>query len=167
MVYNKQKPNVLDLTEKEFNYIKKILKKYLMGIVICKSTGAVLYQFQVDSTINIDLFSQFIAALAMFGEELGGIKRITIEGNPLEMSSLVKHDLIITAFFRPDMIKDYLEVEAAKCLDEFYEEFKEPLTKDKCNMDIYKRFDKRMWEIVQDYLIRIGAFDLNFFYFIR
>ena len=165
--YNKQKPNFLDLNEREFKYIKKILDKYLIGIVIYNNSGIVLYQFQVDSKVNIDLLSQFISALSMLGEELGGIKKITINGNNLEMRSMEKYNLIITALFKPDMVKDYLEYEAEKCLDLFYEEFKEFIEKNKCNQDIYKRFDKTMWDLIQDYLIRIGAFDLNFFYFIR
>ena len=45
-----------------------------MGIVVCQNTGTVLYEFRVHESIKIDLFSQFIAALAMFGEELGKIK---------------------------------------------------------------------------------------------
>ncbi|MBD3352879.1 MAG: hypothetical protein GF364_15455 [Candidatus Lokiarchaeota archaeon] len=157
----------LDLNEQELNYILKILRKYLMGIVISKTSGSILYHFEVDHSINTDLFSQFIAALAMFGEELGNIRRILIEGLNLEMNSLVKNNLIITAFFRPDMVTDYLEEEASKCLDEFSEKFADQLEKDRCNQDIYKCFDKNMWELIQDYLIRIGAFDLEFFHFTR
>lgn len=156
-----------NLTEKELTYITKILRRYLMGIIISRDTGNILYEFQMDPTIKIDLFSQFIAALAMFGDELVNIKRIIIEGINIEMSSLMKNGLIITAFFKPDMVTDYLEAEAEKTLDEFYEVFKELIEKDRCNRDIYKKFDSRMWAIIQDYLIRLGVFDLNFLHFMR
>jgi hypothetical protein len=156
-----------DLTDKERIYISKVLKRYLMGIIISKNNGNILYEFQIDPSIKIDLFSQFIAALAMFGDELVNIKRIIIEGLNIEMSSLMKHGIIITAFFKPDMVKDYLETEAEQCLDEFYEAFKSSIESNRGNLDVYKKFDNRMWALIQAYLIRLGFFDLNYLNFMR
>lgn len=138
--------------------VQKYVQKYLMGIFICTSGGNVLYSFQIDPMIHVDLVSQFIAALSIFGSEnVGKIKRILIEGLNVEMNILTKHDLIITIFFRPNMVKDYLNDEAEKALDIFYREFEKPLKQGKTNQSIYMTFDEAMCVLIHDYLIRIDV----------
>ncbi len=159
---------VIDFSPTELSYINKILKKYLMGIIISRNSGDVLYSFQIDSSIKIDLFSQFIAALSIFGEEVGKIKRILIEGLNIEMTIVSsKNGLIFTSFFRPEMVSDYLDQEASKCLQIFYSTFKEPLDKGRCNQLIYESFEPQMYKIIRSYLIRIGALDTNYLTFFR
>ena len=71
-----------------------------------------------DPSLNVDLISQFVAALNMFGaESVGKIKRILIEGLNVEMNIVSKHDLIGTIFFRPNMVKDHLDQEATMALE--------------------------------------------------
>ncbi|MHA2017545.1 MAG: hypothetical protein ACTSXY_04635, partial [Promethearchaeota archaeon] len=75
--------------------IQKILNKYMLGVFIARKGGDILYskQFQSDSTININLMSNFISALSMFGEEnIGDIKRIFVEGLNITMNIVSKHD---------------------------------------------------------------------------
>ena len=134
-----------NLTPDQCNYTQKILKRYILGIFICRSGGDVLYSFQIDPTIKVDLISQFIAALHMFGEEnTGKIRRIFIEGLNIEMNIVTTHDLIFTAFFRPNMVKDYLKEESIHCLELFYDKFKEQLSNGKSNSSIYETFDNTM-----------------------
>ena len=69
------------LTDEQCNLVQKKLKKFMLGIFICRDGGDVLFSYQIDPSLKIDLLSNFIAALSMFGEEnLGQIKRIFIEG---------------------------------------------------------------------------------------
>jgi hypothetical protein len=55
------------------------------------------------------------------------------------------------------MVQEYLEEESERLLDSFYQQFREPLEKGKINQAIYERFDRTTWEIVKDYLVRIGV----------
>ncbi len=137
--------------------VNDILKDYLMAIIISRFSGEVLYYIQIDPLIKIDLFTQFLAALSMFGEEsIGKIKRINIEGLNVELSLLSKHNLIATYFFRPDVVEDYLNDEAEKCLDLFYDEFKEQIDSNRSNLMIYDRFDEKMCHIVYEYMVRLN-----------
>lgn len=146
------------IPEHQCKVIKKILKKYVLGLVVSRNTGDVLYNFQVDPEIRMDLISQFIAALAMFGEEnVGQINRIFIGGINIELSIVQRHDLILTAFFRPNMVKDYLEEEAQRGLDLFYEKFRTQLQQKKNNQAIYESFDDEICHLITDYLVKIGV----------
>ena len=49
--------------------VQKFLEKYILAIGICRAGGDLLYYFQVDPSLQMDLIAQFIAALSMFGEE--------------------------------------------------------------------------------------------------
>jgi hypothetical protein len=140
------------------NIIPKILKKYLLGIFISRAGGEMLYSFQVDESIRTELIAQFIAALAMFGEEnMGKISRIMIQGLDVEMSILSRYNLILTVLFKPNMVQRYLDVEAEKAIEAFYAQFKEPLEKGRLNQSIYQKFDKTMWELIKEYLVHIGV----------
>jgi hypothetical protein len=146
------------LPEKQCTIIKKILKRYILGIFITRSGGDVLYSFQVDSSIKVDLIAQFIAALSMFGEEnVGKIRRIFIEGLDIELNLVVKNNLILATFFHPNMVQDYLAEESVRALDIFAEKFEEPLATGKNNMAIYEKFDNQMCFLIQDYLIRLNV----------
>ena len=145
------------IPESECKIIKAILKKYVLGIVISRNSGAILYNFQVDPKIRANLVSQFIAALSIFGEEnVGQIKRIFIEGLDIEMNIIHRKGLILTSFFRPNMVKDYLEEEAVKGLDLFYSKFKVQLEANKSNQSIYQSFDDEICHIITDYLTKLG-----------
>lgn len=137
--------------------VQDVLREYLMGIFICRSGGSVLYSYQIDPSLNVHLISQFVAALQLFGSEsVGKIKRILIEGLNVEMNIVAKHDLIVTIFFRPNMVKNYLNAEAIKGLDMFQKEFAEPLAQGKTNQRLFEAFDDGMCFLIHDYLIRVG-----------
>ena len=140
--------------------IQRILDKYMLGIFIARKGGDILYskQFQSDSTININLMSNFISALSMFGEEnIGDIKRIFVEGLNITMNIVSKHDLILTILFRPDMTTDFLDEEIHKGLDMFYEEFSTQIENCRTNQAIYQKFDDKMAILIHSYLVRINA----------
>jgi len=157
LVFNRFTPK--NLTPKQCAFIQKILKKYVLGMFICKKGGDILFSYQIDPKLKIDLISNFIAALSMFGEEnVGQIKRIFIEGINIEMNIVTKYDLIIVSFFHPNMIKDHLEDEAIKILDKFYSLFKDPIKLGKTNLSIYQKFDVEMCHFILGYLTRIGVY---------
>ncbi len=157
LVFNRFKPK--NLTEKQCKFVQKILRKYILGMFICKKGGDILFSYQIDPKMKIDLISNFIAALSMFGEEnVGQIKRIYIEGINVEINIVSKYDLIIVSFFRPNMIKDHLEEEAVKILDKFYLMFKEQIQKGKTNLSIYLKFDDEICLFILEYLKRIGVY---------
>mgnify|MGYP006306864729 CR=1 FL=1 len=140
--------------------VQKLVKEYLMGIFICRSGGSVLYSYQVDPNLNVDLISQFVAALNLFGtEKVGKIKRIIIEGINVEMSIVSEYNLIITIFFRPAMVKDYLKIESEKALKMFYKQYKPLLEQNRTNQMLYSKFDESMCVLIHDYLIRVGVLD--------
>jgi hypothetical protein len=152
-----QKFKSANLSDNQCQLVQKILKHYILGIFISRSGGDILYDFQLDDSINVNLISQFIAALSMFGaENVGKIKRIFIEGLNIEMSVLQKHDLISVTFFRPNLVKDYLEAESIKGLDLFYKMFEVPIKAGKNNKAIYEEFDDPMCLLIQEYMERLG-----------
>ena len=164
--FNENNPNLFfdrftpkNLTPKQHGFIQKILKKYILGMFISKKGGDILFSYQIDSKLKIDLISNFIAALSMFGEEnVGQIKRIFIEGLDVEMNIVSKYDLILVSFFRPNMVKDHIEEEAVKILDKFYLLFKDPIEQGKTNLSIYQKFDVEMCRFILGYLTRIGVY---------
>ena len=157
LVFNRFSPK--NLTPKQCTFIQKILKKYVLGMFICKKGGDILFSYQIDKKLKIDLISNFIAALSMFGEEnVGQIKRMFIEGINIEMNIVTKYDLIIVSFFRPNMIKDHLKEETIKILDKFYSLFKDPIEQGKTNLGIYQKFDSEMCHFILGYLTRIGIY---------
>lgn len=157
LVFYRYKPK--NLTNNQCKFVQKILGKYMLGIFICRKGGDILFSYQIDPTLKIDLISNFIAALSMFGEEnVGQIKRIFIEGLNVEMNIVSKHDLILVSFFRPNMVKDHLREESEKTLEKFYSIFKEQIEQGKTNLSIYLKFDDEMCQIVLGYLKRIGVF---------
>lgn len=159
VVFNRFHPT---LPEKQCTIVKKILKRYILGIFITRSGGDVLYSFQVEPRIKVDLIAQFIAALSMFGEEnVGKIRRILIEGLDIELNLVVKNNLILATFFRPNMVQDYLTEESVRALDLFAEQFKEPLESGKNNLAIYEKFDNQLCLIIQDYLVRLNVIQNN------
>ncbi|RLI61976.1 MAG: hypothetical protein DRO88_12390 [Promethearchaeia archaeon] len=140
--------------------IQRILDKYMLGVFIARKGGDILYskQFQSENTININLMSNFISALSMFGEEnIGDIKRIFVEGLNITMNIVSKHDLILTILFRPDMTTDFLDEEIHKGLDMFYEEFSAQIENCRTNQAIYQKFDDKMAILIHSYLVRINA----------
>jgi hypothetical protein len=140
--------------------VQRVLQEDMMGVFVCNSGGTLLYSFEVDSSLDVDLISQFVAALNIFGSEnLGQIKRILIEGLNVELSIVTRHNLIAIVFFRPNMVEDYLDEEIIKALDMSYKEFKESLKKNKTNQFIYSKFDECMCILIHDYLIRVGLLD--------
>ena len=148
---------ILDVSDMECQYIDGLLKKYIMGIVISTDTGNVLYHLQIDKSLKIDLYTQFIAALAMFGEEIGKIRRILIEGINIQITIKKKQNLIITSFFRPNVVQDYLAEEAEIILDVFHTQYKTLIDKDRSNQDLYNAFDNKICGIIYDYMVRIKA----------
>jgi len=156
VVFDRFRPS--SLTEEAFARLKSIIKKTIIGIHISRSGGDVLYSFTIDKTIKIDLISQFVAALSVFGDEMiGGIKQFIIKGVKVDVVIFFKHQLIISAFFHTSQIKgaDYLSEEAEIILDDFYNSFKEQLEKGRSNQLIYERFDNSMLSIIQNYFKRI------------
>jgi hypothetical protein len=140
--------------------VESHLKKYILAIGICREGGDLLYSIQIDKSLNMDLITQFISALSMFGEEnLGKIERITIKGLKVEMSIVSKHNLIFLVLFRSDMVQDHLNEESEKGLDKFYQIFKSYIDQNKTNKSLYYSFDTEMCLLIQDYLVRIGILE--------
>ena len=156
-VFNGYKPRIL--TEEQFILVQRKLKKYMLGIFICRTGGDILFSYQIDPMLKIDLISNFIAALSMFGEEnVGQIKRIFIEGLNVEMNIVSKYDLISVFFFKPNVVKDHLEVEAEILLDRFYAIFKEQIKLGKTNLNIYQEFEEDLCLSVLNYLRKLGLY---------
>jgi len=140
--------------------VQKFLEKYVLAIGICRTSGDLLYYFRVDKEIKIDLISQFIAALSMFGEEsLGSIERVFIRGLDIEMSFVSKYDLIFVVLFRKGMVEDYLEEESAYGLEQFYQKFEKYIEAGKSNQNLYQSFDLEMCYLIQKFLVRIGILE--------
>lgn len=147
------------LTDEQCNLVQKKLKKFMLGIFICRDGGDVLFSYQIDPTLKIDLISNFIAALSMFGEEnVGHIKRIFIEGLDVEMNIISKYDLITVFFFKPNMVRDHLEEEAEILLDRFYSIFKEPIEQSKTDLGIFLKFEEELCLCVLNYLRKLGLY---------
>ncbi|MHA1719850.1 MAG: hypothetical protein DRO88_13245 [Promethearchaeia archaeon] len=140
--------------------VEKLLKQYILAIGICRSGGDLLYSIQIDKSLNMDLITQFISALSIFGEEnLGKIERITIKGLEVEMSIVSKHNLIFLVLFKSDMVQDYLNEESENGLDKFYQIFKTYIDQNKTNKALYDSFDTEMCLLIQNYLVRIGVLE--------
>ena len=147
-------------TKQECNIVQKVLKRYILAIFICKDGGDLLYSFQIDPKFKIDLISQFIAALSMFGESsLGKINKIFIEGLDVEAKIIVSGNLILTTFFRPKMVQDYLGEEAKSALNLFKEKYKVELERGTTNRVLYESFDAEMCDLVRKYLVRLGILE--------
>ena len=130
-----------------------------MGVFVARESGDILYSKRFRcGDLNLDLMSNFLSALSMFGEEnLGKIKRIAVEGLDVEMSVFAKHGLILVILYHPNMVQDYLDEEADLGLDRFYDEFKCFIKANINNQTIYQHFDNSMAEIIYKYLMRIKA----------
>ena len=140
--------------------VESLLKKYILAIGICRSGGDLLYSIQLDKNLNLDLITQFISALSMFGEEnLGKIEKIIIKGLEVEMSIVSKYDLIFLVLFKSGMVQDYLNEESEKGLDKFYQIFKTYIDQQKTNKALYYSFDTEMCLLIQDYLVRVGELE--------
>jgi len=147
------------ITDEQCLLVQNKLNKFMLGIFICRNGGDILFSYQIDPTLKIDLISNFIAALSMFGEEnVGQIKRIFIEGLDVEMNIVSKYDLISVFFFKPNVVKDHLEIEAEILLDRFYTLFKEPISQGKTNLNIYLKFEEELCLCVLDYLRKLGLY---------
>ncbi len=104
VVFDRFRPS--SLSKEAFDRLKSNLKKTIIGIHISRSGGDVLYSFTIEKTIKIDLISQFIAALSVFGDEMiGGIKQFIIKGIKVDVVIFFKHQLIISSFFHTSQIK--------------------------------------------------------------
>lgn len=155
--------NVATISEKLYctnDLVQKFLEKYILALSICKTSGTLLYSFRVDPSVKMELITQFIAALSMFGEEnLGYIERVFIKGLDIEMSFITKHDLIFTVLFHSGMVTDYLNEEAVDAIDRFYELFQKNLDNDRTNIRLYEGFDHEMCIFIQKFLVRIGVLE--------
>ena len=157
VIFSRFHPENID--SHKLHYIQRILEKYLIGVFISRESGSLLYSWQIDPTFRIDLISQFIAALSIFGEEnLGHINRIYIEGLDIEIQVIAKHGLICTTVFKADMVKDHLDLEGIKILDQFVTKYSAQLQQNRCNQAIYLSFDPLFWNLMHEYLQRIGIF---------
>ena len=152
----------LTIPPNQAKFVSKVLNKYILGAFISTDGGNVLYSFQIDPNIREDMVSSFISALAIFGEEnLGKIHRITIEGLNMEMAISYKHNLTLTFFFRPNMVKDFLDIEMEHGLDIFHKQFKSEIENGLLSKEIYAVFDTEMVKMVMNYLIRINVLKEN------
>ncbi|MHA1520948.1 MAG: hypothetical protein ACTSVZ_13740 [Promethearchaeota archaeon] len=158
VIFSRFQPQNID--SQKLRYIQRVLSKNLIGIFISRESGSLLYSWQIDPTFRINLVSQFIAALSIFGEEnLGHIKRIFIEGLETEIQVVAKHGLICTTVFKADMVKDHLDLEGIRILDQFVAKYSSQLEKNRCNQAIYRSFDPIFWELMYEYLQRVGTFN--------
>ena len=133
----------------KFKIIKAFLEKYVLGIVVSRYSGEILYNFQVDPKIRVNNMDHFIAALSIFGEEnVGRIKRIFIDGLNIEMRIIHRNKLVLTTFFRPNKVVDKFLNQADEGLDSFYSKFKEQLEAGISDQSIYQSFDEDIFKIM-------------------
>ncbi|MHA1673556.1 MAG: hypothetical protein ACTSYI_08000 [Promethearchaeota archaeon] len=133
----------------KFKIIKAFLERFVLGIVVSRYTGEVLYNFQVDHQIRVHNMSKFIAALSIFGEEnVGSIKRIFIDGLDIEMRIIHRNRLVLTTFFRPNRVVNKFLSQADEGLDQFYSKFKEQLEAGISDQKIYQTFDEEIFQII-------------------
>jgi hypothetical protein len=138
--------------------VTKILEKYVVGGFIARQGGDILFARQFNTNFHFELLSNFLSALSVFGEEnVGKIKRILIEGLDLELNIIQKHGLILTMAFRPNMVKDHLDVECTRALDLFFDRYRNAIEQNRGNQAIYQSFEPIMMQIIWEYLIRINA----------
>ncbi|TFH26474.1 MAG: hypothetical protein E4G98_07030 [Promethearchaeota archaeon] len=136
--------------------VEDLLYKYILALGISRVGGDLLYCIQIDKSLKVDLISQFVAALSMFGEEnLGKIDRIMIKGLEIEMSVVTRHDLVFFIMFKPQMTQDYLDEESERSLDTFYQKYQPLLEANRSNRALYEGFDKDMCLSIQHFLVRI------------
>ena len=140
---------------------QKILKKYLIGIFVAKEDGFILFSKTFNDDFQLSLMGDFIAALSMFGDEnVGKIKRILIEGLDVELNIVVKHGLILTIMFKPNIVKDHITDFYITGLDRFYAEFKEEIEQNQTELisqRFYKDVEPKMYKLLYEYLIHIKA----------
>ena len=140
--------------------VEDLLRKYILALGISRVGGNLLYCIQIDKSLKLDLISQFVAALSMFGEEnLGKIDRIMIKGLEIEMSVVTRHDLVFFIMFKPKMVQDYLDEESERSLEAFYQKYRPLLEANRSNRVLYEEFDKDMCLSIQNYLVRIGILE--------
>ncbi|WP_457557885.1 glutaredoxin domain-containing protein [Candidatus Harpocratesius sp.] len=140
--------------------VENLLRKYILAIGISRVGGDMLYSIQIDKSLNMDLISQFISALSMFGEEnLGKIDRILIQGLEIEMSVVTRFDLIFFVLFRAHMVQDHLDEESEKCLEKFFKRYQPLIEKKRTNRALYENFDSEMCLSIQHFLVRIGILE--------
>ncbi len=133
----------------KFKIIKAFLERYVLGIVVSRYSGTVLYNFQVDPNIRVNNMSKFIAALSIFGEEnVGSIRRIFIDGLDIEMRIIHRNKLVLTTFFRPNRVVDKFLSQGDEGLDQFYSKFKEQLDTGINDQSIYQSFDEEIFQII-------------------
>ncbi|MHA1618803.1 MAG: glutaredoxin family protein [Promethearchaeota archaeon] len=140
--------------------VEDLLRKYILALGISRVGGGLLYCIQIEKSLNLDLISQFIAALSMFGEEnLGKIDRIMIKGLEIEMSIVTRHELVFFVLFKPQMVQDYLDEESERSLNIFYRKYRRYIDANRSNRALYEEFDKEMCLAIQNYLVRIGVLE--------
>ncbi|MHA1520660.1 MAG: hypothetical protein ACTSRK_10805 [Promethearchaeota archaeon] len=133
----------------KFKIIKAFLERFVLGIVVSRYTGEVLYNFQVNPHIQVNKMTKFIAALSIFGEEnVGSIKRIFIDGLDIEMRIIHRNNLVLTTFFRPNRVVDKFLSQADEGLDQFYSKYKEQLEAGISDQKIYQTFDEEIFQII-------------------
>lgn len=140
--------------------VENLLRQYILALGISRIGGDMLYCIQIDKSLKLDLISQFVAALSMFGEEnLGKIDRIMIKGLEIEMSVVTRHELVFFTMFRPHMTQDYLDEESEKTLVKFYRKYKSLLDANRSNRALFEGFDSDMCLSIQEYLVRVGILE--------
>ena len=154
VIFNRFIPTNLTIVEQKL--FEKVLNKYLLGIFISRNNdGKLLYSWKIDPDFEIDLAANFVHALAMFGDSVE-YRRVFIEGVNVEMNLYAQDDLQVCIFFRPNMVKDLLNVEAKEALEVFIALFGEKINQKQISEEEFYSFDEIMFQFIQDYLIRLG-----------
>jgi hypothetical protein len=147
-------------TKDQKTMIQKILKKYLKGIAICTINGDVLYKQNFGNPFSSEFIRNLVATLKSLGtERIGLIKKIVIQGLKLEIGVYTYDKLAMIVIFNPEMVQDYLDEEAMKGLETFYEMYKSKIDENDLHRDNFRDFDINMLETVLNYLVRIKMLD--------
>jgi hypothetical protein len=136
----------------------------MKGIIICNQTGIYLVDLILDSEINPVLFSSFVGALGMFGNEnMGKIDEIIIKGLDIQMIIVNKYDLFLIAIMDKHFVKNDIHSEAEKALDLFYSLYKSKIEKcDPCqDINEFIPFKKELYQQIKDYAENINKIEKN------
>jgi len=141
---------------------QKEVSKFIKGIIICYQTGIYLVDLILDSKINPVLFSSFVGALGMFGNEnMGKIDEIVIKGLDIQMTIVNKYNLFLIAILDKHFVKNDIHSEVEKALDLFYSLYKSKIEKcDPCqDINEFIPFKKALYQQIKDYTEKINKIE--------
>jgi hypothetical protein len=129
--------------------------KLVKGIVICKESGEYLLDLILDSKIDPVLLSSFVGALGLFGNNLGEIEEINIQGLDVDMIIVYKYNLIFVAILDKEFLKHDIREEAEKSLDMFYTLYRSEINNDASEVSQFESFKNILSKQIEEYFLKL------------